>query len=108
MKLGITEEPKKYLEWYSGFQYENGAVPCVVDARGPDPVPEHDSHGQLIFACMEYFRFTGDTAFLRARWNTITAAIGFIQSLRAQRMTPEYRDGDDEHVLHAHNRYRLL
>lgn len=96
LKLGITEEPKKYLEWYSGYQYESGAVPCVVDTRGPDPVPEHDSHGQLIFGIMEYFRFTGDTAFLRARWNNITAAVGYIQSLRAQRMTPEYRNGNDE------------
>ncbi|NUN71037.1 MAG: discoidin domain-containing protein [Bacteroidetes bacterium] len=96
LKLGITEEPKKYLEWYSGYQYESGAVPCVVDTRGPDPVPEHDSHGQLIFGIMEYFRFTGDTAFLRARWDNITAAIGYIQSLRAQRMTPEYRDGNNE------------
>ncbi len=96
LKLGITEEPKKYLEWYSSYQYENGAVPCVVDSRGPDPVPEHDSHGQLIFACMEYFRFTKDTAFLRARWNNVTGAVKYIQSLRSQRMTEEYRNGDDE------------
>jgi hypothetical protein len=96
LKLGITDEPKHFLEWISEFQYENGAVPCVVDTRGPDPVPEHDSHGQLIFAIMEYFRFTGDTAFLRARWKNISAAIGYIQSLRAQRMTPEYKNGDDE------------
>lgn len=96
LKLGITEEPKKYLDWYSSYQYESGAVPCVVDTRGPDPVPEHDSHGELIFACMEYFRFTGDTAFLRARWNTVVGAVNYIQSLRAQRMTPEYKNGDDE------------
>ncbi|MFA6440124.1 MAG: discoidin domain-containing protein [Bacteriovoracaceae bacterium] len=96
LKLGITEEPKKYLEWYSNYQYESGAVPCVVDSRGPDPVPEHDSHGQLIFGCMEYFRFTKDTAFLQSKWNSITAAIRYIQSLRAQRMTPEYKNSDDE------------
>lgn len=96
LKLGITDEPKKFIEWYSSYQYESGAVPCVVDTRGPDPVPEHDSHGQLIFAIMEYFRFTSDTAFLRARWNNVVAAINYIQSLRAKRMTPEYRDGDDE------------
>jgi hypothetical protein len=96
LKLGLTEEPKKYLEWYSSYQYESGAVPCVVDRRGPDPVPENDSHGQLIFACMEYFRFTKDTAFLRARWNTMSAAINYIQSLRAKRMTPEYREGNDD------------
>lgn len=94
LKLGITEEPKKYLEWYSSYQYENGAVPCVVDTRGPDPVPEHDSHGQLIFGCMEYFRFTKDTAFLRARWGNIKAAVAYIQSLRAQRMTSEYQTSD--------------
>jgi hypothetical protein len=96
LKLGITEEPKQYLNWYAAYQYDNGAVPCVVDTRGPDPVPEHDSHGQLIFALMEYFRFTGDTAFLSARWQNVVAAVEFIQSLRAQRMTAEYRDGDDE------------
>jgi hypothetical protein len=96
LKLGITDEPKQYLNWYAGYQYENGAVPCVVDWRGPDPVPEHDSHGQLIFGMMEYFRFTKDTAFLAARWNNIAAAVDYIQSLRAQRMTAEYRDGDDE------------
>jgi len=45
---------------------------------------------------MEYFRFTGDTVFLRERWKNITAAIGYIQSLRAQRMTPEFKYGDDE------------
>jgi hypothetical protein len=96
LKLGITEEPKKFIEWYSQHQYENGAVPCVVDWRGPDPVPEHDSHGQLIFAIMEYFRFTNDTAFLAARWNNVVAAVHYIQFLRAQRMTAEYRDGDVE------------
>lgn len=96
LKLGIIDEPKKYLEWYSSYQYENGAVPCVVDWRGPDPVPEHDSHGELIFGIMEYFRFTNDTTFLRARWNNIVGAVNFIQSLRAQRMTAEYRDGNDE------------
>jgi len=96
LKLGITEEPKNYLQWYASYQYESGAVPCVVDTRGPDPVPEHDSHGQLIFACMEYFRFTNDTTFLRDRWKNIVAAVEYIQSLRAQRMTQEYRNGNDE------------
>lgn len=96
LKLGISDDSKKFLEWYSGFQYENGAVPCVVDSRGPDPVPEHDSHGQLIFGCMEYFRFTHDTVFLRERWNTISSAVQYIQSLRALRLTPEFKDGDDK------------
>jgi hypothetical protein len=35
-----------------------------VDWRGADPVPEHDSHGELIFAVAEVWRYTKDRAFL--------------------------------------------
>jgi hypothetical protein len=95
LKLGLRAEVKNFIDWYSSYQYENGMVPCVVDQRGPDPVPENDSHGELIFACMEYFRFTADTAFLRTHWNNIVAAAEYIQRLRAEQMTSEFRDGDD-------------
>jgi hypothetical protein len=87
LKLGLRAEVKNFIDWYSSYQYENGMVPCVVDQRGPDPVPENDSHGELIFACMEYFRFTADTAFLRTHWNNIVAAAEYIQRLRAEQMT---------------------
>jgi hypothetical protein len=96
LKFGMSDAVKKYVEWYSSFQYENGMVPCVVDRRGPDPVPENDSHGELIFACMEYFRFTRDTAFLRTRWPNIVSAVDYIQHLRGEQMTSVYRDGDEE------------
>ena len=36
----------------------DGKVPCCVDARGADPVPEHDSHGELIFLVAELYRYT--------------------------------------------------
>ena len=29
--------------WYAPYQFANGKVPCCVDARGADPVPENDS-----------------------------------------------------------------
>jgi hypothetical protein len=96
LKFGIRDEVRDFLDWYASHQYDNGAVPCVVDRRGPDPVPEHDSHGQLIFGCMEYFRFTNDTLFLRSRWNNIVGAVNTIQRLRAERMTAEYADPGDE------------
>jgi hypothetical protein len=67
LKSGIVKEVKDFIEWYSGYQYENGKVPCVVDSRGPDPVPENDSHGELIYLIREYFNFTKDTAFLRSK-----------------------------------------
>jgi hypothetical protein len=62
-----------------------------VDARGADPVPENDSHGELIFLIMEYYRYTHDRAFLEKMWPHIAGAVAFIDTLRAERMTPEYR-----------------
>ncbi|MCX6142329.1 MAG: discoidin domain-containing protein [Ignavibacteriales bacterium] len=96
LKLGLQKHVRQFVEWYSSYQYENGMVPCVVDKRGPDPVPENDSEGQLIFACMEYFRFSKDTVFLRARWPNLVGAVNYIQQLRAPRLTPEYANGDSE------------
>jgi Glycogen debranching enzyme len=68
-------------------------VPCCVDARGADPVPENDSHGELIYAIADYFRYTGDTAFLAKMWPHVTGAVAYMDSLRAQRLTPEYSSG---------------
>ncbi len=91
LRMGFKDEVKEYLEWYSRHQYENGKVPCVVDARGPDPVPEHDSHGQLIYGILQYFLFTKDTTFLKAHWNNVVKAVEYIEYLRAQRMTDQYK-----------------
>jgi hypothetical protein len=62
-----------------------------VDHRGADPVPENDSHGELIFAIAEYVRITGDSAFARQMWPHVVKAIAYMDSLRASRMTPVYR-----------------
>ena len=58
LRLGQFEAVRGFLEWYAPYQYPNGKVPCCVDARGADPVPENDSHGQLIYLAMEYYRQT--------------------------------------------------
>ncbi|HEY6950951.1 MAG TPA: coagulation factor 5/8 type domain-containing protein, partial [Bacteroidota bacterium] len=94
LKFGMQDDVRRFIDWYSSYQYDNGMVPCVVDERGPDPVPENDSHGEYIFACMEYYRFTHDAEFLRRHWSNIESAVRYIQDLRKQRMTKEYRDGD--------------
>ena len=66
LRFGMEKEAKEFVDWYGPFQFESGKVPCVVDRRGADPVPENDSHGQYIMAVMNVYRFTGDKAFLRA------------------------------------------
>lgn len=96
LRFGLASEVKEFIKWYGSHQYENGKIPCVVDCRGPDPVPEHDSHGEFIYACLEYFYFTHDTAFLRAEWPKMRRAVDFIQSLRAERLTDYYAHAKGE------------
>ena len=95
LKSGIVPEVKDFIEWYSANLYENGKVPCVVDFRGPDPVPENDSHGEFIYLIREYFNFTHDTAFLRSQNANILKVVSYIESLTAQRSTDFYRNGND-------------
>ncbi|MBK5187086.1 MAG: discoidin domain-containing protein [Gemmatimonadaceae bacterium] len=93
LRLGHPEQVRAFLEWYAPYQFPNGKVPCCVDARGADPVPENDSHGELVYAIADYFRYTGDTAFLAQMWPHVTGAVAYMDSLRAQRLTPEYEKG---------------
>lgn len=95
LKSGIVKEVKDFIDWYAAHQYENGKVPCVVDSRGPDPVPEHDSHGQLIYLIREYYNFTKDTAFLRSKNENVLKAVEYIKSLIAERSTDHFKNGND-------------
>lgn len=93
LKMGVQQEVKDFINWYSAYQYADGKVPCVIDSRGPDPTPENDSHGQLIFAILQYFNFTGDKTFLRAHYSNVQKAIAYMDALRASRKTEIYRTG---------------
>jgi F5/8 type C domain len=95
LKSGIVEEVKDFIVWYANHQYENGKVPCVVDFRGPDPVPENDSHGEMIYLIREYFNFTKDTAFLRSKNKNVLKAVEYIESLIAERSTDHFKYGND-------------
>lgn len=92
MRFGLAREARDFVDWYAPYQFENGKIPCVVDRRGPDPVPENDSHGQFIMAVMNEYRFTGDKEFLKKHWPRVQKAVGYIEELRAQRMTAKYAD----------------
>ena len=84
LRLGHAEAAKAFAEWFAPFQYENGKVPCCVDRRGADPVPENDSHGQLIFLVAEIYRFTRDIDFVRRMWPHVDAAARYIDQLRRE------------------------
>jgi len=93
LRFGFVKEAGQFIDWYARNQFENGKVPCVVDRRGPDPVPENDSHGQLIFAIRQYFQFTGDTLFLRYHFEHVRKALNYMEELSASRRTATYRNG---------------
>jgi hypothetical protein len=96
LEMGITQEVRAYIDWYAGYQYPDGKIPAVVERRGPEPTPENDSHGQFIYAALQYFRFTQDTAWLRGKWDNIAKTVKYLQSLRALRKTDAYRNGTAE------------
>ncbi|HVR39383.1 MAG TPA: coagulation factor 5/8 type domain-containing protein [Thermoanaerobaculia bacterium] len=84
LRLGYIDEAKAFAEWFAPFQFDDGKVPCCVDHRGADPVPENDSHGELIFLVAEIWRTTGDLAFVRKLWPHVDRAARYIEQLRAQ------------------------
>lgn len=96
MRLGEFDAVRRFIEWYAPFQFESGKVPCCVDERGADPVPENDSHGELIYVITEYVRHTGDLELGAAMWPHVARAIDYMEQLRAQRMTDEYRTPERE------------
>ena len=58
LRLGHASEVREFLLAFAQKQFADGRIPCCVDARGADPVPENDSHGEFLFLAAEYFRFT--------------------------------------------------
>ncbi|MCP4407101.1 MAG: hypothetical protein GY807_04945 [Gammaproteobacteria bacterium] len=90
MNLGHTHEVREFIEWYADYQFSNGKVPCCVDTRGADSVPENDSHGEWIYLVMEYYRNTRDTGFLTEMWPYVVQAANYINHLRQQRITDAY------------------
>jgi len=91
LRMGRDDAVRQYVEWYAPYQFESGMVPCCVDARGSDPVPENDSHGELIYNIAEYWRHTGDTAFLQAMWPHVQGAWRYMEQLRLSERTEENR-----------------
>lgn len=94
LRMGRAPVVREYVEFYAPYQFEDGKVPCCVDDRGSDPVPENDSHGELIYNIAEYYRYTGDRAFLRRMWPHVRGAFDYMEKLRLSERTEENRAKD--------------
>lgn len=91
LRLGREDVATDFLRWYAPYQFDNGKVPCCVDDRGSDPVPENDSHGELIYAVAELYRYTGDRALLEAMWPHVVGAAKYMDELRLSERTEANR-----------------
>lgn len=80
LRLGHTQAARDFIEYFAKYQEKDGYMPSVVDARGVDPIVQHDAHGSLIYAIAEYYRFTKDEDFVRANWRHVKKAVEYIQN----------------------------
>lgn len=88
LRLGHEKLARDFLDWYSGFLFTNGKVPCCVDRRGADPVPENDSGGEFIWLAAELDRYTHDRAALDRVWPKVLSALAYLDELRLSERTP--------------------
>ncbi|MBD3337011.1 MAG: coagulation factor 5/8 type domain-containing protein [Candidatus Eisenbacteria bacterium] len=94
LRLDHAGPVREFIEWYAPHQYANGKIPCVVDQRGADPVPEHDSSGEFVFLVAQYYRYTLDLDLARRMWPRVRRAAAYLDSLRHERLTAEYQQKD--------------
>ncbi len=93
-RVGLPGEGRDFIRWYAGFQAPDGNLPDCADRDGCEWLPEYDSWGELIFAVMDHYRFTGDRAFLVEMWPAVLKSVDYLESLRRRRLTPEYQTAE--------------
>ncbi len=99
LRCGHEQAVREFIEWFAPHQYPSGKIPCVVDHRGADPVPEHDSCGEFIYLVCEYYRFTNDRGLAERMFPRVLAAATYLDSLRQQRRTKEFQAPDTKHFF---------
>jgi hypothetical protein len=92
LRMGRSDVARAYAEWFAGFQYADGKVPCCVDWRGADPVAENDSPGELIHLIAEVYRYTGDRVFAERTFPHLEAAVSYLETLRRKERTAAHRE----------------
>ena len=93
LRLGHADAARSFLKWYAPFQFDSGKVPCCVDRRGADPVPENDSTGEFLFLIDAIYRYTGDVQLLRDMWPRVSRAVQYMEKLRLSERVPANTQG---------------
>ncbi len=91
LRAGHPEGIRDFIRWYAGYQADDGNVPDCTGRDGTEWLPEFDAYGQFIYAVVEYYRFTGDRAFLAEMRPAVAKALAFMEGLRSRRLSGEYQ-----------------
>jgi hypothetical protein len=94
LRTGHGDVAEQFLRWYAPYQFDSGKVPCCVDDRGSDPVPENDSQGELLFTLAEVYRYTHDRGLLAQLWPHALATVKYMDMLRLSERTEANRAVD--------------
>ncbi|HEY0953806.1 MAG TPA: hypothetical protein VGE36_03545 [Roseateles sp.] len=88
VRMGEVKAAREFVDWFGGYIFESGKVPCCVDQRGADPVVENDSHGQYLFSVAELWRHTQDRALLDRHWPQVQKVMAWMEALRHSERLP--------------------
>ncbi|HEX7487329.1 MAG TPA: hypothetical protein VF341_00355, partial [Anaeromyxobacteraceae bacterium] len=91
VRMGEVDVARDFVDWFAGYVFRSGKVPCCVDARGADPVSENDSDGEYLHAVAEVWRYSGDRAFLARHWAVAERVVAHLEGLRRSTRTEEFR-----------------
>jgi hypothetical protein len=99
LRLGNDDVVKEYARWFAPYQFANGKIPCCVDRRGADPVPENDSQGEFIFMAAELWRYTHDRALLQELWPHVAGAARYMEQQRQSERGAANRSAARRHLF---------
>lgn len=98
LQLGYNDEVRDFINWFAGYQFDSGKIPCVVDHRGADPTPEHDSPGEFIYLVAEYYRYTGDKKLLSSMFQRVVRTVAYVETLLETTRTADFDAEDKRHL----------
>ncbi len=87
--VGLIEEAKNYVVWYSKRIYQNGLVPPILNVdgtvnRGYGSDIEFDAQGEFVGIAADVYRISRDRDFLGAIFEAVVRATKFIEGLCAR------------------------
>lgn len=88
VRMGEPQAARDFVDWFGGYIFDSGKVPCCVDQRGADPVVENDSHGEYLFALAELWRHTQDRVLLERHWPKVQRVVAWMEALRLSERKP--------------------